>query len=1150
MYTYTCINFPPCDYTMCTHVTFHLNCAFTGGDLRLISSVVCSPTFNPAKVSNDKGESPLHLAIKSHWKRELSANVVQALLETGVLDPTKKDQNGKRPQDYLSKTDNRVTMLEEAARKMKLESSQPQKKKKSKSKKNKSNKGSSVPHVEQDKAPEGEKPKETENGVACSRQDSVESFSGWKKEKEEVKAEPVYSDFTTTAKVDFHIHRVMSKESCYFQLEVTVEAASPVDTGSPMEDMPHELKSSDKDGAKVEVEEKSLETVANSSDKTGEQRETSTAALDHKVQPAEDMVTILNQYVSNLDFDKLPWEVEVTAKVMKFFKDKKKSSSQIRGAAAKTIHSLAEGRRNEHLSKLVSNEKSLQLYEARMTKAARILWEKAISYSAKLTGISEIPVYSEVIRVWEVVLDHDNLDRRIKFCAEQIEKSHVRGFEASVKFSLLPQKAPQAIEDGESIRGKEVIDIPVRFLLPTASETALEHRFIPAASTKEDEYNVTTFYSFDTIAFKSMVLGRNDRRDFPFKEWQKEHEIIKLTSSEAILLLGRSGTGKTTCCLYRLWNEFKNFWNPESNTYGWKIPRRRLIPPSILVSSTNCESEAGAEETEGSETDSSEDEKEATSDVRGKVPPLELEGVGCYDECDTTPTSGATPTSAATPNSAKQVVEMNAFPVGDMEIIEEDLHQVFITKNYVLCDQMKKRFYNMAAAFDFLDQHLEFEVTDLASDLSKVKDCAFPLFLTARQFYLLLDNSLCDGRAFFRRDEEGNLKVRITSLDYDHEDPDILLDLEHSDSEDEDIEGGSSGATQSPSKGHSERWTEVTALYFKEFIWPNVSHHCGISSKDFDPLLVWMEIQSFIKGSETALRKGKYLSLEEYKQIGNRMAPNFSSHRDTIYKVFLRYQKYQQNQRHHNFLFDECDLVLNLYNRLKDVQDVPWSIHSLYIDEVQDFTQAELAIFIHCCRDPNSMFFTGDTAQSIMRGIAFRFQDLRSSFHRIHSKIPVIKVPQKPHNLTINFRSHSGILKLAGSIIDLISEFFKDSIDHLPDDEGMFPGPTPVLLESCKIDDLALLLSTNKREASAIEFGAHQVILVQSKEAKDKLPPILRGAIVLTIFEAKGLEFDDVLLYNFFTDSMVSPLSNVWLTMLNICSSGYCSNVYITCIII
>ena len=86
----------------------------------------------------------------------------------------------------------------------------------------------------------------------------------------------------------------------------------------------------------------------------------------------------------------------------------------------------------------------------------------------------------------------------------------------------------------------------------------------------------------------------------------------------------------------------------------------------------------------------------------------------------------------------------------------------------------------------------------------------------------------------------------------------------------------------------------------------------------------------------------------------------------------------------------------------------------------------------------------------------------------------------------------------------------------------MFPGPLPVFLQSCQVTDLALLLRSNKRASSCIEFGAHQVIIVQSEEAKKCLPEVLKGAIVLTVFESKGLEFDDVLLYNFFTDSTVS----------------------------
>lgn len=52
-------------------------------------------------------------------------------------------------------------------------------------------------------------------------------------------------------------------------------------------------------------------------------------------------------------------------------------------------------------------------------------------------------------------------------------------------------------------------------------------------------------------------------------------------------------------------------------------------------------------------------------------------------------------------------------------------------------------------------------------------------------------------------------------------------------------------------------------------------------------------------------------------------------------------------------------------------------------------------------------------------------------------------------------------------------------------------------------------------------FLLPQVILVANEMAKEKIPEELGLALVLTVYEAKGLEFDDVLLYNFFTDSEV-----------------------------
>lgn len=72
-----------------------------------------------------------------------------------------------------------------------------------------------------------------------------------------------------------------------------------------------------------------------------------------------------------------------------------------------------------------------------------------------------------------------------------------------------------------------------------------------------------------------------------------------------------------------------------------------------------------------------------------------------------------------------------------------------------------------------------------------------------------------------------------------------------------------------------------------------------------------------------------------------------------------------------------------------------WNINEIYVDETQDFTQAELYLMLHICQNPNDMFLTGDTAQGIMRGISFRFKDLRSLFYHASQTTKSIKVPER-----------------------------------------------------------------------------------------------------------------------------------------------------------
>ena len=676
--------------------------AYTG-DLRMIDSVLSSPTFKPQNVVNDKGETLLHLTVKSHWDREVSTRVLATLTKSEILDPSQRDKCRKKPVDYLREPDRRITMLQDAT--FNFSQHKRQKSRKCKESNVSTDKTAAVSQLgptakvgsEQmwekleltqakvenkdlsklDSLSEEERTRKGQDGVTFVGINEVQEANSPKRSDSEVqkqkeptgvRKDPAGTTFTKVndcnqfesrskeiseqndsrvaylkpnidlsknySRLEYYMKQLVSKRMQCFHSETINNAAASHD-----DEVLEPVTPINEENLNTECANGRVESLTKVEDiKVGKKH----------VNPLE---------VYGLDFDKLPWEVEITAKVLKFFKDSKKIPFDVREAAAKTIYRLAEGRRNDHLSKIVGGRVSLQLFETRMTKDGRILWEKAISYSTRLTGHSASPVYTEVIRVWEIVLDHDNLSQRIKHCTRKIEESHILGFQTSVRWPLLPEKAPEPIEGVEKVRGREKSDVPRTFHLHTGSEST-QYQFTPAASTKEHEYTLTTFYSFDTIACKSMLLGNKTRRDFPFKEWHKEHEIIQLPYTEPILLLGRSGTGKTTCCLYRLWNEFKNFWNPESDSFECKFPRRRRILPAVVTSSTN---DAGSY----TETASPADKKDITASFEILKPVDSATGL---DKCSTSNNSHSSAETSTSSNSE------------DIEIIEEDLHQVFITK--------------------------------------------------------------------------------------------------------------------------------------------------------------------------------------------------------------------------------------------------------------------------------------------------------------------------------------------------------------------------------------------------------------------------------------------------------------------------------------
>ncbi|XP_074844286.1 TPR and ankyrin repeat-containing protein 1 isoform X2 [Carettochelys insculpta] len=810
------------------------------------------------------------------------------------------------------------------------------------------------------------------------------------------------------------------------------------------------------------------------------------------------------------DFDNMTWEIECTSEMLKKL-GSKAVPHYMKKKIIMAVQQLGNGEWTQGLQKRLKHLKAdIQLYEAKLDKGARMLWELAIDFSPRCSEAAEKiieteqsvhpveksgRIYTEIIRIWDIVFDHCKLDRAIN----TICTAYNRGLTCILRKKL---KGISKIKYSSNLKMQK--RIPRCYVEDTEAEKTKEHiipEYFPPASAVETEYNIMKFHSFSTNMALNIINDMNSAVEYPFRVGELEYAVIDLSPKpmEPIILIGRSGTGKTTCCLYRLWKKFHSYWE-KAQLAGAPLLVRQMWQRRRL----EIESE---KESMGEEEDEEEDEKHSNNDSGESV---ELESVGDEQEQDDEDEqySSAANIELNLLDDSKEEEEHSAEESDKLE----HLHQIFVTKNHVLCQEVQRNFIELSKSSKSTSHFQPLEPN--VYKLQDAKDENFPLYVTSKQLLLLLDASMPDP--FFLRNEDGSLKRTIVGWSTQE-------DLVIPNWQDEDEEGnaeGEFGEDEKAAEAHSRESDPrvfVTYDVFANEMWPKM-----IKGKTpYNPALVWKEIKSFLKGSFEALSspQGK-LTEEEYKKLGRKRSPNFKEDRSEIYRLFCLYQQIRSQRGY----FDEEDVLYNLSQRLSKLEELPWSIHELYGDEIQDFTQAELALLMKCINDPNAMFLTGDTAQSIMKGVAFRFSDLRSLFHyanknSIDKKRCIVRKPKRIYQLYQNYRSHSGILHLASGVVDLLQNYFPESFDRLPRDSGLFDGPKPTVLESCSVSDLAILLRGNKRKTQPIEFGAHQVILVANETVKDKIPEELSLALVLTIYEAKGLEFDDVLLYNFFTDS-------------------------------
>lgn len=198
-------------------------------------------------------------------------------------------------------------------------------------------------------------------------------------------------------------------------------------------------------------------------------------------------------------------------------------------------------------------------------------------------------------------------------------------------------------------------------------------------------------------------------------------------------------------------------------------------------------------------------------------------------------------------------------------------------------------------------------------------------------------------------------------------------------------------------------------------------------------------------------------------------------------------------------------------------------INYLMIDEVQDLTPKTLQLLLKITNE--RVFFAGDTAQTIAKGVGARFSDLSTLLSTFGTKVI---------QLTTNYRSHGQILALANSVVGLIETLFPFSIDKLEKEESLTTGMKPLIIMPLPEHELRNIFigrntsqnvkATTGLSAHKPQFGCNQVVIVRDQNQKDNLPEFLKAMLCLTVYEAKGLEFDDVILYNFFHQGEIEQM--------------------------
>ncbi|MEJ7766839.1 MAG: UvrD-helicase domain-containing protein [Chitinophagaceae bacterium] len=256
-----------------------------------------------------------------------------------------------------------------------------------------------------------------------------------------------------------------------------------------------------------------------------------------------------------------------------------------------------------------------------------------------------------------------------------------------------------------------------------------------------------------------------------------------------------------------------------------------------------------------------------------------------------------------------------------------------------------------------------------------------------------------------------------------------------------------------------------------------------------EPYRVYEEFKGVITGSPV---HAAWLTREEYLSLGVRQSIFTIPEREKLYPLFEKYIVWLKE----NNWFDS-NIVCHAF--LEKVQP---RYDYMIVDEVQDITNIQLKCILQSLKGKSKFILTGDSNQ-IVHPNFFSWSKVKTYFHQSGDAGKQVSI------LKTNYRNSQQVVRLSNYLlkikirrfgsIDRESNYLVDTISEESGEVILYND------EDKKKNEL------NRRTQQSTEFA----VIVTDNMYKEEAKRHFKTPLVFSVQEAKGLEYENVILVNF-----------------------------------